>query len=253
MLVPYSAGRLYGARSDIATQTPRQFGALQNVSIQTKFTTKPLQGKNQFALFIARGEAKMTLKAEVGVFSGKLFNDIFYGATLATGGTQLAVDEAHSVPSSSPYTISPTNQSTFAGDEGAFYNPGGAPLALVSVAPTVTATYEAPANPSTTGVYTFSSSDASAKVLLNYLYTTTAGENIAITNSMMGMTPTFSGVFRGYDPSTGLFATLTINRMTCDELSMDAKLGDWQLSSFSMEAFDDGTGNIGILTLGDAT
>ena len=48
-------------------------------------------------------------------------NAMFFGQTLATGGTQLAANETHTVPASTPFTISPTNQASFAGDEGVQY------------------------------------------------------------------------------------------------------------------------------------
>jgi hypothetical protein len=247
MLAPYSAGRLYGTRQDIPNQTPLEFAVLQNVSISDKYTTKPIQGKNQLALFIARGEEKLTLKAEVGIFSGKLFNSIFFGLGVSAGQVALAVDEAHNVPASTPFVVTPTNSTTWTTDEGVAYALSGNPLALTTAAPTASATYEAAGSG-----YTFSSSDAGAAVLLNYLYTTTAGEQIAIANQQMGATPYFSGVFRNRDPRSGLFVTRTFNRLMSSSLTMDAKTGDWQMASFEMEAMDDGTGQIGVMSFGDA-
>jgi hypothetical protein len=246
MLAPYSAGRLFGRRTDTANQTPREFAVLQNVSISDKYTTKSIQGKNQLALFIARGEEKLTLKVEIGVFSCKLFNDIFFGQSVVTGSVPLAADEPHTVPATTPFTVTATNSATFLTDEGVAYAASGNQLTFSTGAPSAIGQYEQAA-----GTYTFSSSDASAAILLNYLYTTTAGEQIAIANMPMGNTPYFTGVFRNKDPNSGLFVTRTFNRLMSSSLTMDAKMGDWQLANFEIEAMDDGAGQIGTMSFGD--
>jgi hypothetical protein len=245
MYAPFSAGRLFGVRTDIANQTPVEFAALQSCSIEFDFDLKTLSGKNQFPVSAARGSGKIPIKAEVGVFSGELFNQIFFGAALTSGGLQLAADEAHVVPSTSPFTITAANSSTFSQDEGVVYANGNF-LTYTTGAPSASGQYEQAA-----GTYTFSSSDAGASVELNYLYTTTAGQKIALTNQAMGTTPYFSAVFRNRDPKTGFFTTFKANCCTSSKLSLNAKMGDFQLASFEMTALDDGTGNIGTLTFGD--
>jgi len=256
MLATFGSGRLYGTRTDVANATPIEFGVLQSVDRDFSFTTKALYGANQFAVFVARAEAKWTLKAKAGIISGLLFNNCFFGQSLTTGQTALAAGEAHTVPASSPFTISPTNQATFKSDEGVTYagGPGlGLPLTETSTAPSASGTYEPPPAPSTTGVYSFSSSDAGNPVLLNYLYTLTTGEQIALVNELLGTTPYFSGVFRGRDPKTGLYETLVINRMTSSKLTLGSKTSDYAIPEFDMEIMDDGTGNIGIWSFGDVS
>lgn len=251
-LASFGSGRLYGTRTDIPNATPIEFGVLQSCDIDMSFSTKPLNGQNQFAVFVARGTAKWTVKAKAGIISGLLFNNIFFGQSMTTGQVALAAGEVHTVPSTSPYTISPTNQSTFVLDEGVTYvGDPGLPLTLTSGAPAASAEYEAPAAPSTTGVYTFSSSDAGNKVLLNYQYSSTAGEQIALSNLITGTTPYFSAVFRNRDPKTGLYDTFVINRATSNKLSIGSKTEDYTLPEFDMEIMDDGTGQIGIFSFGD--
>jgi hypothetical protein len=246
MLAPFSAGRLFGKRTDLANQTPIEFGVLQNISFSHDFTTKPLFGKSQLALFVPRANLKMTLKAEVATFSGDLFNAIFWGQSLASGGVQAQLDETHSVPATTPFTITATYSSTFSQDEGVVYASNGATLTYTTGAPTAAGQYAQAA-----GTYTFSSSDASAQVGLNYLFTTTAGQKIAISNQAMGYTPFFQAVFRNQDPRSGLFSTYVINRVVASKWDMSPKLGDWAMSSFEMEVMDDGTGQIGTLSFGD--
>ena len=79
MLAPFGAGRLYAARKDITAATPIEFGVLQDCAIDFSFTTKALQGQNQFAVFVARGDAKWTVKAKTGILSGRVVNDLFFG------------------------------------------------------------------------------------------------------------------------------------------------------------------------------
>src|SRR5579863_7161542 len=135
MLSTFGSGRLYGVRNDQTNQTPTEFAVLQSVDLSFDFTTKPLFGQNQFAVFVARGEAKWTVKAKMGIISGLIFNNIFFGQTLTTGQTALAAGEAHSVPASSPYTIQATS-TTFNTDEGVTYagNPG-VPLKYTTTTP----------------------------------------------------------------------------------------------------------------------
>ena len=253
-MLNFGAGALFGTRNDITGQTPVRFGALQDITSDLQFSEKPLTGTNQFPILIGRGEAKWAIKAKAAVISAKLFNSIFFGQSLTTGQIAAAVDEAHTVPSSSPYTISPTNQATFAGDQGVTYaGPLGLNLSATSIAPSASAQYEPPAAPSTNGVYTFSSSDAGNTVLLDYLYTLTTGEQISIANLALGTTPTFGCVFRNRDPNSGLYTTLKINKATCSKLSFGSKTSDWAIPEFDISIMDDGTGNIGTLSFGDVS
>jgi hypothetical protein len=253
-MLQFGAGALFGFRNDIAGQTPIRFAALQDVSWDLSFTEKPLAGLLQLPITVARGEGKWGGKAKAGVLSAKVFNSIFFGQTLTTGGIQAAVDEPHTVPTSSPFTITPANQASFYSDQGVTYaGPLGLNLSATSGAPTASAQYEPPPAPSTTGVYAFSSSDAGNAVLLDYLYSVTTGEQIDIANLALGTTPTFAGVFRNRDPQTGKFMTLVINKMTSSKLSFGSKTSDWTVPEFDMTIMDDGTGNIGTLTFGDVS
>ena len=103
-LASFGSGVLYGTNTSTANSTPIEFGILQSVDFSFSFTTKPLFGLNQFAVFIARGEAKWTVKAKSAIISGDLFNSIFLNQTLTSGGTQLAAHEQHTVPASTPFT-----------------------------------------------------------------------------------------------------------------------------------------------------
>jgi hypothetical protein len=245
----FGAGRLYGTRQDISGATPLEFAVLQGFDLDFSFTTKSLYGTNQFAIFIARGEAKATVKAKSAVMSGLLVNNLFFGQSLAAGQLALQAAEAHVVPAT-PYevTVAPPNSGTFVSDQGVSYANGGVPLQVVASSPTVG---EYAVNAST-GEYTFAAADAAAAVVISYTYTfSSAGQKLVITNEELGTTPYFSAVFRGRDPRSGLYNTLVLDRLTSSKLAISTKTGDYAIPEFDAEIMDDGTGNIGTWSFGD--
>ena len=247
-LASFGAGRLFVQRTDIVPATPQEFGILQGCDFDFSFTTKPLMGSNQFAVFVARGEAKWSMKAKAGVMSGNLINNLFFGQTLVAGQTALQTGEAHTVPGSGAFTlgVTPPSSGAFVADEGVTYTATGLPLQLVTTSPGL-GQYE-----QSGGEYTFSSLDEAALVSISYTYSFTgAGQKVAITNQLLGITPYFSGVFRNRDPRSGLYDTLVINRMTSSKLSLSSKTSDYTIPEFDAEIMDDGTGNIGTMSFGD--
>src|SRR3990172_4266881 len=69
----------------ITVPTPVKFLACQDISCDLSFDTKMLHGGNQMPLAIARGKGKVSVKAKFGQVNGALFNNAFFGQTLATG------------------------------------------------------------------------------------------------------------------------------------------------------------------------
>lgn len=94
----FGSGLLYGFRIDIANATPRQFGTLQDVSLDFDGDIKDLFGQFQFPVDTARGKTKIVGKAKFATVSGEIFNDIFFGQTLTTGGVVFAYNEAETLP-----------------------------------------------------------------------------------------------------------------------------------------------------------
>jgi hypothetical protein len=247
-LASFGAGRLFVQNTDIVPATPIEFGVLQGCDFDFSYSTKPLFGSNQFAVFVARGEAKWSMKAKAGVMSGQLINSLFFGQTLVAGQTGLQASEAHTVPLSIQFTVAvaPPSSGAFVADEGVVYSATGQPLTLVTNAPGV-GQYE-----QVGGVYTFSSLDEGALIAISYTYSFSgAGQKVVLTNQLLGTTPFFAGVFRGRDPRSGLYNTLVINRMTSSKLSLSSKTSDYTIPEFDAEIMDDGTGNIGTMSFGD--
>jgi hypothetical protein len=242
-LANFGVGQMYGTRTDVANATPIAFGILQDTTFDFSFTTKPLMGQNQFAVFVARAEAKWTAKAKSGVLSGRLLNDIFFGQSLAGGQTVLQPAEPHTA---SGTNVTVTNSATFVADEGMVY--AGSLLPLIEVASSPTAGQYSVA----AGVYSLSAADSGTSVLVSYTYSIAgSGQKIALTNQLLGTTPYFSAVFRNRDARSGLFTTWVFNRLTSSKLSIASKSSDYSIPEFDMEIMDDGTGNIGTMSFGD--
>jgi hypothetical protein len=242
-LANFGVGQMYGTRTDVANATPIAFGILQDTTFDFSFTTKPLMGQNQFAVFVARAEAKWTAKAKAGVLSGRLLNDIFFGQSLAAGQTQLAAAEPHTA---SGTNVTVTNSTTFVADEGMVYAGSLLPLIAVTSSPSA-GQYSFAA-----GVYSLSASDSGTSVLVSYTYSIAgSGQKITLTNQLLGTTPTFSAVFRNRDARSGLFTTWVFNRLTSSKLTIASKSADYSIPEFDMEIMDDGTGTIGTMSFGD--
>lgn len=248
MQLSFGAGALWGARTDtVISTTPddgaRQFGVLQDIQIDFDWTQKPLYGQFQFPVAIGRGEAKITGKAKFAQILGLLYSDIFFGQTPATGQFNVIENEADNVPATTPYTITVAQASNYSDDLGVTYATTG--LRLVRVA-TPSAAGQYSVNFST-GVYTFSSGDASAAVNISYTYNSTgAGNKLTITNQLMGILPTWKATFLGVYQSKQ--TVLRLNACASTKLSLPTKLDDWSIQDLEFMAFADASNTIGVLS-----
>jgi hypothetical protein len=228
-----------------SSATPTQFGTLQDVSIDFAFTNKELTGQYQFPVAVGRGPAKVTGKAKAASFSANFFNQAFFGITPSAGQTETQLNEAHSVPASTPYTvvIAPPGSGTFLDDGGVVYATG----ALLQRVATPTVAGEYSVNTST-GTYTFYSGDASAAVLITYTYTVAAvGYSAVLANQLMGSAPIFKMVLTNTYNSNQL--TLELYQVMSDKLSMGFKNTDWSVPEFDFSAFTNAANNLGKLSL----
>lgn len=240
-LYTFGSGFLFGVRTDVANSTPRQFGTLQSVSIDFQSTSKELYGQQQFPVAVARGTAKIQGKAKLGQISGSIFNDFYFGATLAAGQKVVINNELGTV-GSTPFTLAVVNAGSFFLDLGVQYNSTGLPLTKVASAPT-TGQYIN----SGTGTYTFSTGDSAAVVSMSYEYTLAAtGQTMSLSNPTLGVQPVFQVVLREqWQSPTGLKqAALTLNANIADKLSLATKQEDFEMPELDFQSFADGSGNI---------
>ena len=234
----FGTGQVFATNVD--GTAPMRIGALQDVSVDFSGDIKELYGQYQFALDVARGKTKIEWKAASGNIDVSAFNNIFFNQTVEADDELVQVfNEAKTVPAMTTYTVTASNAAGFFQDLGVYYAASGLPLVQVSSG--VTAGHYS-VNPAT-GVYTFAAGDASAAVLLNYLYETgDSGGSLEITNQLMGATPKFRLVLSQlYDAKA---FTLVLYKAVSDKLSLPLKQDDYLIAELSGNAQADDAGRI---------
>ena len=225
----FGSGIMYATPSG---GSPIQFGALQDISADISRTTKSLYGQNQQPLAIGGGEIKAAIKAKMGFVNGSVYSDVFYGVANSTGTIKLAQNEPGSVPAATTYTVTVANSANFSKDLGVTYANGN-PLKQVASGSEAAGAYSVSA-----GVYTFSSADASAKVLISYEYTDSSnGTTLSVGAIQQGVQPIITlDLFRGYN---GTGERHRFWACVCSKLSIPTKLADFGISELDFEAFLD--------------
>src|ERR1700758_5128947 len=177
MQLSFGSGAIWGERTDVIGSGigPRQFGVLQDIQIDFDWSHKELYGQLQFPVAIARGQGKISGKAKFAQILGLLYSDIFFGLAAATGQFAVSQLEAAVVPATTPYPATVANAANYNDDLGVVYAATGKRFNRVTT-PAAAGQYSVNF---ATGVYTFSSADASASVLISYTYgTTTSGSKL---------------------------------------------------------------------------
>jgi hypothetical protein len=150
------------------------------------------------------------------------------------------------VPAATPYTVTAANTASYNDDLGVVYAGSGKRFNRVTT-PSAAGQYSVNFS---TGIYTFSSADASAALLLSLLSYTynvaTSGSKITLTNQLMGATPTFKATF--YTTYNGSGTALRLNACTANKLSFPTKVDTWTISELDFSAFADASGTIGYLS-----
>lgn len=232
------------AVNSVANSTPIAFGAIQDVSVDFSGNVKQLFGQYQFPLAVARGQVKISGKAKFAQVNGRLYNDLFFGQTLAVGQLVTANDEAGTIPGT-PYQITVTNTATFVQDFGVRYTATGLPLTKVASAP-ATGQYSV----SGAGVYTFAAADTTMAVLISYSYTIAgSGSKIVVANLLQGNQPFFKVGFNTIYNSKQAYVEL--NQCVSSKLQLASKMEDWNIEELDFEAFADAANNIATVSFAE--
>jgi hypothetical protein len=240
----FGSGVLIGTPSG---GSPINFGLAQEVTLNIATTTKPLFGQNNFPVAIGSGTRKMSGKAKLARISGQALGNLFFGISPGAGGVQTQFGETTSVPAVSPFTYSTVFHSTFVADQGVVYATTGLPMKAVAASPTV-GQYTVAA-----GVYTFSSADAGAAVLISYSYSVTgSGESIAVVSQPIGPSITFSANLFATDPTTGKQFSLLLYNCVAEKLAFGTKLEDFMLPELDFQCFANAAGQVCQINFGDA-
>jgi hypothetical protein len=237
----FGSGVLTGLRTDTAgTNTPIRFGALQDVAVEWTGDIKELHATQQFPIDAARGKTKISGKAKVAEIKAIMFNELFFGQTLSSGQLKYAWNESTTLGTgAASYTVA-NSASTPLLDQGVFYVTTGNQLTAVSSGPSTAGQYAFVAS---TGVYSFSTFDASQGILVNYTYHVSTGQNIAIGNPLMGNTPTFKATL--FQQFEGNQVVLVLNKCVSSRLTFPTRIDDYVIEDLDFSAFADAGGNIG--------
>ena len=226
--------------------TPSQIKILQSASLDLKASTKKLYGQGILPVAVGRSQISVDGKLKFADYQPRMIRD-FVGAPnnslMTAGQTIVNNNEAHSVPATSPYTITTTNSANFGIDLGVTYSATGIPLTNVASGPTVGQySYSA-------GVYTFATADEGAAMLISYTSTvSTSGDSVLISNTSAGAANSFETVFGAS------YSSLQTNFLLYACIPSDFKLADFKIGDFSMpemgfECTVNSAGNLGIVSL----
>lgn len=250
----FGPGAAWGERVDVTGSGigPRQFGIMQDISVDYDFTDKELYGQFQFPVALARGQGKIAVKIKEAQLINELFGDVFFGLSSTVGQVGIAQDEANNIPASTPWQVTVSNAATFTYDLGVKYALTGLGFSRVT-SPSGAGQYSVN---QATGVYTFSTADANAAVLISYRYgITTSGSLLTITNQLQGTTPIARVTFyqKISPPLFGQTVTsrplaLVFNACVASKLSLATKIDDWTIPEIDLSAYADASGTIGYLS-----
>jgi hypothetical protein len=244
----FGSGVLTGTQLNVATPTPINFGLVQKVSVDTSVSVKELYGQYAFPVAVGSGTRKVTCKASLARFSGQALGRLFYNQAPTPGSTISQFAEVHSVPASTPFTITVTNSSHFVADQGVTYASSGFPLIAVASSPA-----QGQYSVTSGGVYTFSTADQGQGVLISYTYTAlTTGESLVIGNPLVGPTSTFTATLFATDPTTNAQFSVTLNQCVASKFSFGTNIEDFSKPDFEFQAFANAAGQVMTFNFGDA-
>jgi len=97
--IGFAAGTLVGWRVDVLPNlAPVRFGIIQDVQLDFGADLKELYGQSRYAIALGAGKTKVEIKAKFAGIRGRLFNDLYFGATSTTAQILLVDNEAQQVP-----------------------------------------------------------------------------------------------------------------------------------------------------------
>ena len=237
-LAAFGPGVVIVTRTDTATPVAVNIGYAQELTLDISGSTKQLYGQNQFPLVAARGTAKVTGKIKAAVLSGLAWNNTFFGQSFTAGKDNYYLNEAHT-PSGTTQAV--TNATGGIVDLGVTYAASGLPLQRVATV-SAAGTYSVVQS---TGTYTFNVAD---EVALNFNYSnfsSAAGQQLNITNQIIGSNPTFQLDFwtNLNQPATKPFAARLFS-CVASKLTLATKLEDFVMPEIDFDVFANNSGQV---------
>ena len=250
-MINFGAGKLIAVPTNladgtaIANPTPVILGTMQDIALDLSTEIKTLYGSKRYPIAVGQGKGKTEIKAKYAEIDGAILGSLFFGKAATTGIKSAVFDAASTIPTT-PFqiTISPPNSGTFVADLGVIFSATGVQLTRVASAPAVSQ-YSLNA---ATGVYTFNTADSTKAVAISYEYTASAGGQVwAMTNDIMGYTPSFSMLLQ--NTFDGKSLVVKLNRCVSGKLSLPLKSDDFAIYDFEASAFADSANSLGYICL----
>jgi hypothetical protein len=232
----FGAGKMWitpvtDANGDAVTvPTPVKVLACQGITTDLKFDTKMMHGRGQFPIHLARGKATASVSVEHGEITGRTYNHLFFGQTLATGRELFHEDETGAAIPGTPYKITPPPPSsgTWAEDLGV-RDANGLPMKRVASAP-ATGEYAVAA-----GEYEFAAADTTKTVYIDYRYTVSTGSKIEVVGKDMGSSPIVQVAIQ--TSFEGQHLTFRFPRCVAKDMSIQTKLDDFVYPKFNFDVY----------------
>lgn len=222
--------------------TNQQLVTLQDFAIDIDATLKELRGQFQFPDDVATSDRKVTWKSGFGRMDIDAYNNLVWGeSAISTGGSWVNVNEAHTIPATSTFTVSVTQSATWTKDEGVIYTSGPSAGQKLNKVPSGPATGQYSVS---AGVYTFAAADAGLGVNISYLSTVTTGRILTVSNHTQGWGPALEiYAANPYQELTGTipnYVHLYAAKVT--KTGMPLKRADYLITALEGEAYANSSG-----------
>ncbi len=253
-LAAFGPGILIASRTDITIPSPVNVGFANEFSIEAAGTTKQLYGQNQWPLAVARGTIKGTGKFKSAVISGLAWSALFYGSAASTTNMiAWTVGSTFTLTTASTAAIQVGSSLTFDADLGITYAATGLPFQRVTTGTESSGKYSI--GSTTPGLYNFAAVDTTGGptggqgIKVTFTSTTLVGQNLLVTNQLIGSTPTFQlDYFTNFNQPTSKPFVVRLFSAVAAKHMMQFKLEDFMLPEFDFDIFANAAGNVYSMT-----
>jgi hypothetical protein len=245
------AGRVFAnplGGNTAANPTPQFFGTMQDFSLEIDQKLEELRGVSQFPDDVGPTDRKISGKIGFGKIELATLNQLYFGDTSTTGVTAVAALENHTIPASSPYTITivPPESGTFSEDMGVIYGTAGGLGGVFTKVTTASAVQQYQNTGTVT--YTFNSLDAGKAVQVSYTYNIAAvGATQQVNNQVIGFGPFFEMWLQlSYQVDVAGYPTnsLWIAQCRAGKLSTPLKRAGYLIQTLDIEAYANSSGQV---------
>lgn len=228
----FDSGSLYVTPPDGGA--PVRIASLKDVTVEVA-RENVLHRVNTFTFPTKAGLGHMdlTCRARSAIFDAQEMIRLWLAATPSAGSVLTQDLERHTIPASSPYTVTvaPPNSGTWSEDLGAILSADGTVLARVSGTPSA-GQYAVSA-----GTYTFHAAQAGLGVALSYLYTASSGTTLDLSQPTRGLAPTCTAVLSGQH--AGKQVSLRLRSVVIDMASMPLAVDRFSVHDLKMHGTAD--------------